>query len=144
MKLYAIDKQIEALTKQLEPNPETGEMPENEEEILAKIHRLAARREDTLQDVAKMVLNCRAEAAALKAEEIRLKKRREELEARDERLVRILDRDCGETTNLGVATLQYRKTSRLEVADEAKAVADRKSTRLNSSHTRPSRMPSSA
>ena len=123
MKLYAIDKQIEALTKQLEPNPETGEMPENEEEILAKIHRLAARREDTLQDVAKMVLNCRAEAAALKAEEIRLKKRREELEARDGRLVRILDRECGETTNLGVATLQYRKTSRLEVADEAKAVA---------------------
>ena len=70
MKLYEIDKQIEALTKQLEPNPETGETPENEEEILEKIHRLAARREDTLQDVAKMVLNCRAEAAALKTEEI--------------------------------------------------------------------------
>ena len=50
--------------------------------------------------------------------------RREALAAREERLLRVLDRECdGQTTDLGVATLSYRRTSRLEVADEAKAVA---------------------
>jgi adenylyl- and sulfurtransferase ThiI len=49
---------------------------------------------------------------------------RDALDARQERLMKILDRECdGQTTNLGVATLSYRKTSRLEVTDEAKAVA---------------------
>ena len=123
MKLYEIHTAILSLLEQLEPDPETGEMPSNEEEIIAEINALAMRREDILQYLAKLVLNCRAEAAALKAEEARLKKRREPLEAKDKRLVRILDRECGETTNLGVATLSYRKTTRLEVADEARAVS---------------------
>jgi len=63
------------------------------------------------------------EAAALKTEEARLKKRRESLEAKEEHLTGILDRECGgETTDLGVATLRYRKTARVEVTDEARAV----------------------
>ena len=123
MKLYEIDRQIEDLLIQLEPDPETGEIPVNEDEIIAQINTLAMKREDILQYLAKLVLNCRAEYAALKAEESRLKKRREALETKEERLVKILDRECGETTDLGVATLSYRKTSRVEVKDEAKAVS---------------------
>ncbi len=107
MKLYEIHTAILSLLEQLEPDPETGEMPSNEEEIIAEINALAMRREDILQYLAKLTLNCRAEAAALKAEEARLKKRREPLEAKDKRLVRILDRECGETTNQGAATLSY-------------------------------------
>ena len=123
MKLYVIDEDIEELTKRLEPDPETGEMPANEGAIMERIHELAMEREDTLQHVAKVVLNCRAEAAMLKAEEERLRKRREGLQARDERLVKLLDRECGKTTNLGVATLRYRTVSRVEVEDEGKAVS---------------------
>lgn len=124
MKLYEVNAQMLALTEQLEPDPETGEIPSNEEEIIAQINALAMRREDILQYLAKLVLNCRAESAALKAEETRLKKRRESLEAKEDRLIKILDRECGgETTDLGVATLSYRKTSKVEVTDEAKAVS---------------------
>ena len=123
MKLYEVNHQIEDLLMQLEPEPETGEIPANEDELIAQINALAIKREDILQYLAKLVLNCRAEAAALKAEESRLKKRREVLETKEERLVKILDRECGETTDLGVATLSYRKTSRVEVIDEAKAVS---------------------
>ncbi len=123
MKLYEINNEIAALLAQLEPDPETGEIPSNEEELIAQINALALRREDILEYLAKQVLNIRAEAAALKAEEERLKKRRDALDAKDKRLIQILDRECdGVTTNLGVATLSYRKTSRLEVTDEAKAV----------------------
>lgn len=123
MKLYEVNAQILVLLKQLEPDPETGEIPANEAELIAQINALAMRREDILQYLAKVALNLRAEAAALKAEEARLEKRRESMEAKEERLIRILDRECGgQTTDLGVATLSYRKTSRLEVTDEAKAV----------------------
>lgn len=124
MKLYEVNAQMLALMEQLEPDPETGEIPSNEEEIIAQINALAMRREDILQYLAKLVLNCRAESAALKTEEARLKKRRESLDAKEERLMKVLDRECGgETTDLGVATLSYRKTSKVEVTDEAKAVS---------------------
>ncbi len=128
MKLYQVNKQLEKLILQLEPDPESEETPSdekgiNEDEIIAQIHALRMQREDMLQHLARLVLNGRAEAAALKTEEARLKKRRDALEAKEARLIRILDRECGgETTDLGIATLRYRKTSRVEVTDEAKAV----------------------
>ena len=63
------------------------------------------------------------EAAMLKAEEQRLKARRTALENREQRLLGILDRECGgEKTDLGVAVFSYRKASHLEVADAAKAI----------------------
>ena len=124
MKLYEINAEISTLLMLLEPDPETGEIPANEDEIIRRIHELAMQRTDILQYLAKEALNLRAEAAALKAEEERLRKRREALAAKEERLLRVLDRECdGKTTDLGVATLSYRRTSRLEVADEARAVA---------------------
>ena len=124
MKLYEINAEIEALLAQLEPDPETGEIPADEDEIIARLNALAMKREDILQYLAKLALNLRAESAALKAEEARLKQRREALEKKEARLIMILDRECaGESTDLGVATLSYRKTSRLEVTDEAKAVS---------------------
>ena len=124
MSLYEINAEISELLVMLEPDPETGEVPENEDEVIQRINELALQRTDILEYLAKVTLNLRAEAAVLKAEEERLRKRREALSAKEERLVRILDRECGgETTDLGVATLSYRRTSRLEVADEAKAGA---------------------
>ena len=49
MKLYEINAQLLAMMEQLEPDPETGEIPSNEEEIIAKINALAMRREETIK-----------------------------------------------------------------------------------------------
>ena len=124
MKLYEINAQLEELMLRLEPDPETGEIPEDEAQILADIDALELQRGDLLQYLAKMALNARAEASALKDEESRLKLRRSRLEARESRLLEILDRECGGVkTDLGVATLNYRKSTRMEVSDPDAAIA---------------------
>jgi hypothetical protein len=124
MKLYEINSELISLLDRLEPDPETGEVPADYEEIIAEINALALRREEILQYLAKLVMNLRSEAAAIKEEEARLKKRREGFESREERVMRVLDRECdGQTTDLGIATLSYRRTSRVDVSDEASAVA---------------------
>ena len=66
MKLYEVNQQIEALLYQLEPDPETGEIPANEDEIIAQINALAMRRDDILQYLAKLTLNCRAGIAEIR------------------------------------------------------------------------------
>ena len=119
MKLYEIDQKLEDLILQLEPDPETGEIPANEDEIIAEINALAMKREDILQYLAKLAINTRATVQSMKAEEKRLKDRRARMESRHDRLIAILDRECGgEKTELGVATLCYRKSSRVEITDE--------------------------
>lgn len=119
MKLYEIDQKLEDLILQLEPDPETGEIPSNEDEIIAEINALAMKREDILQYLAKLAINTKATVQSMKAEEKRLKDRRARMESRHDRLIAILDRECGgEKTELGVATLCYRKSSRVEITDE--------------------------
>ena len=74
-------------------------------------------------DVVALATRCRAEAAAIKAEEIRLRERRTRLGKKEERLMAILDRECnGEKTDLGVATVSYRKTNRMEITDSGEAL----------------------
>ena len=92
MKLYEINAELEALLDRLEPDPETGEVPMDYEEIIAEINALAMHKEEILQYLAKLALNYRAETAALKVEEARLKERRDTLSAKEERLIRIPDR----------------------------------------------------
>ena len=71
-----------------------------------------------------MVLNLRSDAAALKTEEDRLKDRRKKLEAKEERLLSILDRECaGEKTDCGVATFSYRASTKVDISDSGKAVS---------------------
>ncbi len=123
MKLYEVNEQIEALLDQLEPDPETGEIPSNEEEIIAQINALALKREDILEYLAKLALDTKATVQAMKAEEKRLHDRRQRMEDKQERLISILDRECGgQKTDLGVATLCYRKSTRIEVSDEKAAI----------------------
>lgn len=123
MKLYEVNQQLEDLILQLEPDPETGEIPANEDEIIAQINALAMKREDILQYLAKLALDAKATVQSLKAEEKRLKERRQRMDNRHDRLVAILDRECGgEKTELGVATLCYRKTSHVEITDKGAAL----------------------
>ena len=123
MKLYEINAAISQLVDQLEIDEESGEVSNNTEAILEQLNSLNMERQSILQYLAKIVLNTRSEAAMLKAEEQRLKARRDALSRKEDRIMRILDRECGgEKTSLGVATFSYRKTSRVEVSDADQAV----------------------
>ena len=48
VRLYEVNQEIENLLEALEPDPETGEIPANEDEIIAQINTLAMKREDIL------------------------------------------------------------------------------------------------
>ena len=123
LKLYEVNEAIQSLLMQLEPDPETGEICMDDDTILAELKGLQMERSRILEYLAKLTLNTRAEAAALKEEENRLRARRTSLERRDERLMGILDRECaGEKMDCGVATVCYRKTSHVDVTDSEKAV----------------------
>lgn len=105
-------------------DPETGEIGENTEAVLQELDSLEMERDRILEYVAKVALNIRSDAVALKAEEERLSKRRKALERKEEKLVSILDRECGgEKKDLGFATVSYRKSESVEVVDSAKACA---------------------
>lgn len=124
MKLYEINEAILRLTDQISVDEETGEILCDLDAICAGIDALQMERRSILEYLAKLTLNLRSEAAAVKAEEARLRDRRTRLEKKEARLMQILDRECaGEKTDLGVATFQYRRTSHVEVTDPAKAVA---------------------
>ena len=124
MKLYEINEEILRLTDQIVIDEETGEILCDLDAIYAGIDALQMERHSILEYLAKLTLNLRSEAAAVKAEEARLRDRRTRLEKKEARLMQILDRECaGEKTDLGVATFQYRRTSRVEVTDSEKAVA---------------------
>ena len=94
MKLYEVNQQIEDLILQLEPDPETGEIPANEDEIIAQINELALKKEDILQYLAKLALNTKATVQSMKAEEKRLHDRRQRMEQRQDRLIAVLDRNA--------------------------------------------------
>lgn len=123
MRLYEVNQEIQRLLLLIEPDPETGVISDNCDEILEQLNALTMKRSDILEYLAKVVLDIRADISALKAEEKRLKERRAVLEHKEERLMQILDRECdGQKTDCGVATVSYRKTTRVDVSDAAKAV----------------------
>ncbi len=121
MKLYEIDTAILTILSFLEPD-ENGALPENCDELFEELKSLEMERQKKLENVAKYVLNVRSEVTALKEEESRLSKRRKVLENKEKRLLSYLDNACqGKKTDLGVATLSYRKSERVEISDNAKA-----------------------
>ena len=123
MKLYEINAEILRLMDLIEIDEETGEFLCDIDAICNAIDALQLERHSVLEYLAKIVLNIRAEATAVKAEEQRLKSRRDVLTRKEDRLMKILDRECaGEKTDLGVATFSYRKTSHVDISDAAKAV----------------------
>ena len=120
MKLYEVNQAIEGIFELL-VDPETGELLPDEN-LLEQLDALQLERSRILEYLAKLVLNTRSQMTALKEEEKRLKERRASLERKDERLMAILDRECaGQKTDCGVATICYRKTTRVEVGDDAVA-----------------------
>ena len=119
MKLYEIDTRLSELLLRLDPDPETGEVI-CDDELLYEMEMLGMERMRILTYLAQEVLNTRSNKAALEAETDRLKARIERLKKREERLIHILDRECaGVKTDLGIATVSYRRGSHLEITDPA-------------------------
>mgnify|MGYP002624118622 CR=1 FL=1 len=115
--------EIQRLADQIDFDPETGEILCDADAIFEQIDALKMERQSILEYLAKLVLNIRAEAAALKDEEARLKNRRLSLDLKENRLMKVLDRECsGKKTDLGVATFNYRQNSHVEVSDAEKAI----------------------
>lgn len=124
MKLYEINEAIEALLAALTVDPETGEVPADVDDVIAQLDALSMERTAVLEYLAKEVLNLRADQAAVKAEEARLKERRERMARREASIMNVLDRECaGKKTDLGVATVNYRSSEATEITSEADARA---------------------
>ena len=122
MKLYEVNQAIEGIFEML-VDPETGEILPDET-LLVQLDALQMERSRILEYLAKLVLNTKSQIAAIKEEEQRLRDRRQGYDRKVERLMAILDRECaGEKTDCGVATVCYRKTSRVEVGDDNAAVS---------------------
>ena len=64
MKLYEIHAAILSLLDQLEPDPETGELPDSTDAVLERIDALQMEKHSILEYLAKLVLNLRAEISA--------------------------------------------------------------------------------
>lgn len=122
MKLYEVNQAIEDIFGLL-VDPETGEVIPDES-LMAQLESLQMERSRIFEYLAKLVLNTRSQVSGLKEEEKRLKERRAMLERKDEQLMSILDREChGEKTDCGVATVCYRKTTKVDVSDNATAIS---------------------
>lgn len=122
MKLYEINEAIETLLAALTVDTETGEVPADVDDVIAQLDALSMERTAVLEYLAKEVLNLRADQAAVKAEESRLKERRELMERREASIMGVLDRECaGQKTDLGVATVSYRTSEATEITCEADA-----------------------
>ena len=122
MKLYEINEEIDRLTDTIYVDEETGEVVGDITEICEQIDALQMEKKRVLEYLAKVVLNTRSDAEALQTEEKRLKERREKLEKKAEKVLAIIDRECGEKTDLGVATLTYTETHPLSVTDAKTAI----------------------
>lgn len=123
MKLYEVNTALENLLLSLEPDPETGEITGDFDSVIEEIEALQMERSRILEYLAKLVLNARADIIAVKAEEERLRDRRRKSEAKAERIMEILKRECnGENTDCGVATVKFRATEKVEVEDSALAI----------------------
>lgn len=136
MKLYEVNQMISDIFEQL-VNPETGEVIPDEA-LLAQLDSLQMERSRILEYLAKLVLNTRADIASLKEEEQRLKERRARLDHKVDRLMAILDRECaGEKTDCGVATVCYRRTTKVDVADSRTAITWLKANGYDSCYKQP-------
>ncbi len=120
--LYETNVEIEKVLAMLEPD-EDGVLPDSTDELLEKLDALQMEKHDILEYLAKVALDARASAKATRDEIERLKVRKYRFERKEERLMAILDREChGQKTDLGVATLCYRKGSRVNVTNQDDAI----------------------
>lgn len=117
MKLYELNDDIARVLSEMEETPE-GESFCLEE----RLSSLMIEKEEKLESIMKAYLNYTSSATALKEEEERLRGKREREEKRAQWCKEVLSSESrGETLDMGVATLRWRQTERVEIEDARKA-----------------------
>ena len=123
MTLYKINEQLDELLSRLTVDSETGEVGDEQFDLMAEIDALEMEKREIIEYLAKKVLNLRSDEAALKAEEERLKKRRQSMETAEKSIMDVLSRECGgQKTDLGVATVRYTPSQGTVLTDETAAI----------------------
>lgn len=116
MRLYEIDAAIQEVLDAM-VDPETGEVSDD---ALALLEDLSIQRNDKIESIALYYKNLSADAAAIKAEEEALRKRRQSAENHAARLKRFLsDFMPGETLETSKVKIGWRKSTSVQVQDEA-------------------------
>lgn len=112
MNLWEIAEEIERTFAQA-VDPETGEI---NEEYMAQLDALEMDRDRKIENVACLIKNLKADAAALKAEKDALQKRQKAAEAKAESLTRYLSSYlAGAKFQSPKASVTWRKTTRVEM-----------------------------
>lgn len=120
MNLYQINEAIET-TFALAVDPATGEV---DEEQLYLLDLLEIDRNKKIENIALLIKNYRADAAALKAEKDAFQKRQKQAENRAESLTRYLETALnGEKFSTDKCAINFRKTNKV-VLDENMTVYD--------------------
>lgn len=120
MSLYEIDSNIKAILDSIyDATDENGEVAEADFTALLELQE---ERKVKLSNITLYIKNCDAEAAAIKAEEENLAKRRKRLERKSESLQGLLIRSMTENNEPVLETPQFkakiRKTERTEIIDK--------------------------
>ena len=68
MNLFVVNQQMEELMTKLEADPESGEIRADEQEMIALFDRLSLKKEDILENLAKMYLNAKTMLEQIQAE----------------------------------------------------------------------------
>lgn len=114
MKLYEIDQAILALV-----DPETGEIEDWE-----AFDALQMERDAKIENVACWYKNLKAEAAAIRQEEVNLAKRRQALEKQAESKQKyLMDALAGQNFKTAKCAVNFRKTSSVNLTEPALAIA---------------------
>lgn len=123
MTLYEINERLDEVLSRLTVDSETGEVSDEQIDLMAEIDALEMEKREIIEYLAKKVLNLRSDEAALKAEEERLKKRRQSMESAEKSIMDVLARECGgQKTDLGVATVKYTPSQATVLTDETAAI----------------------
>ena len=124
MKIYEIDKEIEALLNEVDENGEILFDPE-------KLESLQMKKDRKVENLALAVKNLTAEATAIKAERDALYERQKAAEREAERARKYLEFVLhGEKFETARVAVSYRSSSRLEVDDGFIAWAKRRAKNL--------------
>ena len=122
MNLFVVNQQMEELMTKLEADPESGEIRADEQEMIALFDRLSLKKEDILENLAKMYLNAKTMLEQIQAEKVSLEERGKRMKQKKDSLLKILDLECeGKNADLGVANLCHRKNKSVEVTDSEAA-----------------------
>ena len=129
LSLYQINEELERLQNMIEYNPDLGDYVDLDTgEILTDVElqkmfdEMKMDKQEALKCLVGMILSDRQTGAAIREEEKRLANRRKAYERRADRYQAIVEAECPEKTDFGIATLKYTTSHPLECESEAEAI----------------------